>query len=99
MKPAPGELWSVAGPHRFAVHLGDGVWNVLALVNDEYTLDQVPDLEPDALHEGQPASLHWADQFDTLAEASGIRITWAEEILAYQAQGWEKIRKLPLVAR
>jgi hypothetical protein len=92
--PAVGELWSMTGEDRHAVFLGDGLWNVLSCVNDEYTLKQVSGLEPGAPSEVQPDGFHWADQFDALAAADGLRITWAEEILTYQAQGWDKIRKL-----
>jgi hypothetical protein len=93
--PAVGELWSVHGLDKHAIYLGDGVWNALTLINDEYTLEQLSGLEPLAKAADQPAGFHWADQFDSLAAADGLRITWAEEILAYQAQGWDKIRKLP----
>ncbi|WP_376954033.1 hypothetical protein [Arthrobacter methylotrophus] len=92
--PAVGELWSLAGEDRHGIYLGDGLWNVLSCINDEYTLGQVTGLEPLAPGSVQPAGLHWADQFDALAEADGLRITWAEEILTYQNQGWDKIRKL-----
>jgi hypothetical protein len=95
--PVVGELWSVAGHDSHAVYLGEEVWNVLTYINDEYTLEQVADLEPDARATEQPYGFHWADQFDALAAADGLRITWAEEILTYQAQGWDKIRKLPHV--
>lgn len=94
MAPEVGELWSLAGEDRHGIFLGDGLWNVLSYVNDEYTLEQVAGLEPRARADDQPAGFHWADQFDALAAADGLRITWAEEILTYQAQGWDKIRKL-----
>lgn len=90
-----GELWSIQGQEPHAIFLGDGMWNVLSCINDEYTLSQVAGLEPAARAPDQPAGFHWADQFDALAAADGLRITWAEEILTYQAQGWDKIRKLP----
>lgn len=93
--PAVGELWSLHGTGTHAIYLGEGVWNVLSYINDEYTLGQVTGVEPAARSEAQPAGFHWADQFDSLAAADGLRITWAEEILTYQAQGWDKIRKLP----
>lgn len=70
------------------------MWNVLSFVHDEYTLQQVPELSPAVKTPVQPASFHWADQFDSLAASDGLHITWAEEILTYQAQGWDKIRKL-----
>lgn len=92
--PAVGELWSLAGHDHHGIYLGDGLWNVLSYVNDEYSLGQVTGMEPAAPGSVQPAGFHWADQFDALAEADGLRITWAEEILTYQAQGWDKIRKL-----
>ncbi|WP_227471698.1 hypothetical protein [Paenarthrobacter sp. YJN-5] len=94
MAPEVGELWSLAGEDRHGIFLGDGLWNVLSYVNDEYTLEQVAGLEPRTRADDQPAGFHWADQFDALAAADGLRITWAEEILTYQAQGWDKIRKL-----
>lgn len=93
--PSVGELWSIQGQDRHGIFLGEGLWNVLSYVNDEYTLGQVAGLEPEAWIPGQPAGFHWADQFDALAAADGLSITWAEEILMYQAQGWDKIRKLP----
>jgi hypothetical protein len=96
--PAIGELWSLAGEDRHGIYLGDGLWNVLSCINDEYTLGQVTGMEPSARSSIQPAGFHWADQFDALAEADGLRITWAEEILTYQAQGWDKIRKLRAAA-
>ena len=92
--PAVGELWKLTDKDRHGIFLGDGLWNVLNYVNDEYTLEQVPGLSPETLAPEQPAGFHWADQFDALAAADGLRITWAEEILTYQAQGWDKIRKL-----
>lgn len=92
--PVVGELWSLAGHDGHGIFLGDGLWNVLACANDEYTLEQVAGLVPDTRAPEQPAGFHWADQFDALAAADGLRITWAEEILTYQAQGWDKIRKL-----
>ncbi|MET4144040.1 hypothetical protein [Arthrobacter sp. UYCo732] len=97
--PATGELWSIQGTDQHAIFLGDGLWNVLTFVNDEYTLGQVTGLEPAALAPEQPDGFHWADQFDSLASADGLRISWAEEILTYQAQGWDKIRKLPQPVR
>lgn len=96
--PGVGELWSLAGEDRHAVFLGDGLWNVLSCINDEYTLEQVQGLVPAERAALQPAGFHWADQFDALAAADGLRITWAEEILTYQAQGWDKIRKLRAAA-
>ncbi|MBG0738671.1 hypothetical protein IV500_04450 [Paeniglutamicibacter antarcticus] len=92
--PYVGELWSLTAGDRHAIFLGDGLWNVLSCINDEYTLEQIPGLVPEAKPPGQPASFYWADQFDALAAADGLRITWSEEILTYQAQGWDKIRKL-----
>lgn len=94
--PAPvvGELWSIRGQDNHAIFLGDGLWNVLGYVNDEYTLGQVEGLQAGNRTADQPAGFHWADQFDALAAADGLRITWAEEVLTYQAQGWDKIRKL-----
>lgn len=91
--PAVWELWSLAGEDRHGIYLGEGLWNVLSCVNDEYTLEQVTGQQPAARSRVQPDGLHWADQFDALAAADGLRITWAEEILTYQAQGWDKIRK------
>jgi hypothetical protein len=96
--PGVGELWSLAGEDRHGIYLGEGLWNVLACVNDEYTLEQVTDRQPAARAIDQPDGFHWADQFDALAAADGLRITWAEEILTYQAQGWDKIRKLRAAA-
>lgn len=93
--PAVGELWSIQGQDQHAIFLGEGLWNVLSYVNDEYTLRQVTALEPAARAPDQPDGFHWADQFDSLAAADGLRISWAEEILTYQTQGWDKIRKLP----
>jgi hypothetical protein len=92
--PAIGELWSLAGEVRHGIYLGDGLWNVLSCINDEYTLEQVTGPQPAERGRIQPAGFHWADQFDTLAAADGVRITWAEEILTYQAQGWDKIRRM-----
>lgn len=94
--PAPvvGQLWSLAGEDRHGIYLGEDLWNVLSCVNDEYTLEQVSGLQPESRSGVQPEGFHWADQFDALAAADGLRITWAEEILTYQAQGWDKIRKL-----
>jgi hypothetical protein len=92
--PGVGELWSLAGEDRHGIYLGDGLWNILSCVNDEYTLEQVTGPQPASRADLQPDGFHWADQFDALAEADGLRITWAEEILTYQAQGWDKIRKL-----
>ena len=98
-RPEVGELWRMACTGRHAIHLGGSLWNVLASNNDEYTLQQVAGLEPLHRCPEQPAGFHWADQFDSLAAADGLRITWAEEILTYQAQGWDKVRKLPLLNR
>lgn len=89
--PRPGELWAVDESPGYAVYLDAGVWNVLALVRDEYTLDQVTGLTPLYCAATQPAGLHWADQFDALAEAQGLMITWAEEVAAYQAEGLARI--------
>lgn len=79
---------------RHGVYIGQGMWNVLSYVNEEYTLGQISGAEKQTRSDVQPNSFHWADQFDSLAEADGLHITWAEEILTYQAQGWDKIRKL-----
>jgi hypothetical protein len=92
--PEVGELWSLAEEDRHGIYLGDGLWNVMSCVNDEYTLEQVTGRQPASRAGTQPDGFHWADQFDALAAADGLRITWAEEILTYQAQGWDKIRKL-----
>lgn len=92
--PQVGELWSLHGKDGHAIYLGGGLWNVLARVNDEYTLHQVAGLVPRSRPETQPAGFHWADQFDALAAADGLTITWADEVLAYQAQGWNKVRPL-----
>lgn len=91
--PVLGELWSIHGRQNHAIFLGEGLWNVLVCINDEYTLKQESGLEPASRAHEQPAGFHWADQFDALAAADGLRITWAEEILTYQVQGWDKIRK------
>ena len=89
--PRPGELWAVAEPPGHAVFLGSGVWNVLTRRAEEYTLLQVEALTPVNAVDGVPARLHWADQFDSLAAAAGLPITWANEIAVYQAEGFAKI--------
>lgn len=89
--PRPGELWAIDEQPGYAVFLGSDVWNVLTLAKQEYSLDQVAGLTPVYLAATQPAGPHWADQFDALAEANGLMITWAEEIAAYQAEGFARI--------
>jgi hypothetical protein len=90
-EPRPGEIWAVDEPSGHAVFLGDGLWNILVRQLEEYSLNQVQDLTPVHPVEGRPAGLHWADQFDALAAAAGLPITWASEIAAYQAEGFAKI--------
>jgi hypothetical protein len=89
--PRPGELWAVNEAFGYAVFLGSDVWNVLTRAREEYSLDQVAGLTPVYLAATQPSGPHWADQFDALAEANGLMITWAEEIAAYQAEGFARI--------
>ena len=75
--PRIGELWAVEPPGTHAISLGGDLWNVLAEDNDEYTLRQVSGLVPVSKPVLQPAGFHWADQFDALAEADRLPITWA----------------------
>lgn len=89
--PRPGELWAIAEPPGHAVFLGSGVWNILSRQSEEYTLLQAEHLTPVHPVDGAPAGLHWADQFDSLAAAAGLPITWANEVAAYQAEGFAKI--------
>lgn len=90
--PKPGEIWAVQGPsgNSHALLLGEGIWNVLSLANDEYTLRQVLDLQPVSPGATQPVSMHWADQFDALAKADGLDITWAGEVSRYREAGLAK---------
>ncbi|HEX9087850.1 MAG TPA: hypothetical protein VF867_10020 [Arthrobacter sp.] len=37
----------------------------------------------------QPHGAHWADEFDALARADGLAITWADEIRSYQQDALE----------
>lgn len=89
--PRPGELWAIAEPPGHAVFLDSGVWSVLACQAEEYTLIQVENLTPIHPVDGLLTGLHWADQFDSLAAAAGLPITWASEVAAYQAEGFAKI--------
>lgn len=73
-----------------ALLLRDGIWNVITCSQDEYTLSQRLDLEPLHYAAVQAASMHWADQFDALAEAGGLGITWAGEVERYRLAGLAK---------
>lgn len=85
--PAHGQLWQVTGPSGYGIYLGDGYWNVLVRSGGEYTLTDTLSPCPVRLEELQPAGMTWADQFDTLAAAGGLGITWADEVRRYRAQG------------
>lgn len=89
-RPETGEIWKTNLPDvrfPYCIYLGDGLWNVLSLRDGEYSLHQIPGLAPLERHHTKPASLHWSDQFDTLAAANGIRTTWAEEVDSYKLSG------------
>lgn len=94
--PQPGQIWAVNGTdgHRHALFLGDGIWNVITRSNDEYTLGHLLAPEPLAISPVQSRSLHWADQFDSLAEADGLNITWAGEVSRYREAGLAKAELL-----
>lgn len=65
--------------------LGQDTWKILTRSDaGEYTLSPVFGAVPLELSPIQPADAHWADEFDALAEADGLHITWADEIRSYQ---------------
>lgn len=67
------------------MYLGDGAWKILTR-NDlgEYNLSPAYGAMPIELSPVQPFEPDWADEFDALAEAEGLAITWADEIRSYQ---------------
>lgn len=84
--PEPGELWVLADvPGGHGVYHADGAWKILVrTVAGEYTLAPAYDVTPLELSLVQPAGPHWADEFDALARAQDLEITWDEEIRSYQ---------------
>lgn len=95
-EPSPGQIWAVQGAPgiRHALFLRAGIWNIITCSNDEYTLSQKLDLEPVALAAVQAESMHWADQFDALAAADSMGITWISEVARYREAGLAKAQLL-----
>lgn len=87
LHPLPGQMWRVTGPARHAIYLHSGWWNILVESCGEYTLTDTRAPVPLELAAIQPAGPTWAEQFDALAAVSGLKTTWAREILRYRAQG------------
>lgn len=75
---------------RHALFLRAGIWNIITCSNDEYTLSQKLDLQPVGLAPVQAQSMRWADQFDALAQADGLGITWISEVTRYREAGLAK---------
>ena len=90
--PQPGQIWAVGGSGgiRHALFLRAGIWNVITCANDEFTLSQKLDLEPVSLSPVQAESMRWADQFDALAKADRLGITWLSEVARYREAGLAK---------
>lgn len=84
--PEPGELWVLGGvPGGCGVYHDDGAWKILVrTAAGEFTLAPAYDAVPLELSPVQPAGPHWADEFDALAAAQGLDISWDEEIRSYQ---------------
>lgn len=96
--PEPGQLWLIDGvpDHRHGVYGGDGVWKILTRnALGEYNLSPAFGAVPVALSPIQPFESDWADEFDALAEAEGLAITWADEIRSYQLYGMGLLDSLP----
>ena len=75
--------------------LGQDTWKILTRSDaGEYSLSPVFGAIPTELSPIQPAGEHWADEFDALAAADGLQITWADEIRSYQ-QGALNLLGLP----
>lgn len=87
--PLPGQLWKVTGPvsNTHAIFLGGDLWMVLTYRFEEYTLIETVGLTPLELGSVQPREAHWADQFDALAAAEGLNITWEQEVQMYRSAG------------
>lgn len=96
-QPVRGQLWQISGPSGYGICLGNGYWSVLVRHGPEYTLTDTPSPVPVRLDERLPRSMAWADQFDALAAAEGLNITWADEVRRYREIGLAKTagRKLP----
>lgn len=94
--PLPGQLWVLTGvPGRHGVYLGDGIWKILVRSDaGEYSLAPACSAEPVELSPTQPAGVHWADEFDALARAEGLEITWEDEIRSYQHGALQMLGRL-----
>jgi hypothetical protein len=65
--------------------MGQDTWKILTRSDaGEYNLSPAFGAVPLELSPIQPVAAHWADEFDALAEADGLQITWADEIRSYQ---------------
>ncbi|MGK3708807.1 hypothetical protein [Arthrobacter sp. IK3] len=87
IEPAPGQLWQVTGPSGYGIYLGSGYWSILVRSGEEYTLTDTLSPAPVHLEAFQPEGMSWAEQFDALARAAGLGITWAEEVSRYREDG------------
>ncbi|MCC3299479.1 hypothetical protein [Arthrobacter caoxuetaonis] len=88
--PVRGQMWQISGPSGFGICLGNGYWSVLVRNGPEYTLTDTLAPFPVRLEERLPRSMAWADQFDALAAAEGLDISWADEVHRYRELGLAK---------
>jgi hypothetical protein len=92
----PGQLWVLDGvPGHHGVYVGDRAWKILVRSSaGEYSLAPAFDAAAVEISPVQPAGEHWADEFDALARAEGLDITWEDEIRSYQQGALELLGRL-----